>query len=86
MRTIVHGSATLLLVAVAPAIHAQCAYEDLMPAFFELKERTANLDARARGRSLPELARLPPDEVRLRAGRFLESKSVSARMQPSRQE
>ena len=40
----------------------------------------------ARGRSLAELARLPPDEVRVSAQRFLESKSVSARMQPSRKE
>jgi hypothetical protein len=40
----------------------------------------------ARGRSLPELARLPPGEVRRNAQRFLESRSVSARMQPSREE
>ena len=40
----------------------------------------------ARGRSLTELARLPPAEVRESAQRFLESKSVSARMQPSRKE
>jgi hypothetical protein len=40
----------------------------------------------ARGRSLPELARLPPEEVRRNAQRFLERKSVSARMQPSREE
>jgi hypothetical protein len=40
----------------------------------------------ARGRSLSELAHVPPAEVRASARRFLESKSVSARMQPSRQE
>ena len=40
----------------------------------------------ARGRSLPDVARLPPEEVRREAQRFLESKSVSARMQPSREE
>ncbi len=39
-----------------------------------------------RGRLLSDLARMPPDEVRLNAKRFLETKSVSARMQPSRQE
>jgi hypothetical protein len=40
----------------------------------------------ARGRSLSELARVPPAEVRASARRFLETRSVSARMQPSRQE
>jgi hypothetical protein len=40
----------------------------------------------ARDRSLSELARLPPAGVRASAQRFLESKSVSARMQPSRKE
>ncbi len=40
----------------------------------------------ARDRSLWELARLPPETVRLNARRFLETRSVSARMQPSRQE
>ena len=40
----------------------------------------------ARGRSLSELARMPPAEVRASARRFLESRSVSARMQPSRKE
>lgn len=40
----------------------------------------------SRGRLLSELARMPPDEVRLNARRFLELKSVSARMQPSREE